>query len=144
MRSIPTCETFGWSLMRPKAYTPTDVANSVSNWPRTAPTLKKSLAKSLFTMASFTLSSAGCTASANPPEKPAQNRFSFDGRGLKPCTRCLVIALMPVWRGVGGGPAGCVIACSRVNGSPGSEEAGGSSAPPQLGEGQPQKNPQTT
>ena len=94
----------------------------------TAPGLKKSCAKSLFTRASFTLSSAGCTASANPPLKPAQNRFSFDGRCLKSSTRSLAIALMPVCRGVGAGPAGCVITCSKVNGSPGSVVPGGSSA----------------
>jgi hypothetical protein len=40
----------------------------------------------------------------------------------------LAIALMPVCRGVGGGPAGCPITCAKVNGSPGSELAGGSSA----------------
>src|SRR4029453_1354644 len=128
MRSIPTCETFGWSLMRPKAYTPTDVGNNVSNWPRTAPTLKKSLAKSLFTRDSFTLSSAGWRANANPPQNPPQNTSSFDGRCLKSLTRALASALLPVCRGVGGGPAGCVITCSKVNGSPGSVVPGGSSA----------------
>src|SRR4029453_4298443 len=145
MRSIPTCETFGWSLMRPKAYTPTDAANNVSNWARTAPTLKKSLAKSPFTRDSFTLSSAGCTANANPPENPAQNRFSFDGRCLKSLTRSLASALIPVCRGVGGGPAGCVITCSKVNGSPGSAVPGGSSARTDVVKGHVRStDPQTT
>src|SRR5262245_9810083 len=45
--------------------------------------------------------------SASPPPAPAQYRFSFDGRYLKFVTRCLLMALMPVCRGVGGGPAGC-------------------------------------
>src|SRR5262245_60846170 len=80
---------------------------SVGSCPRIAPGLKIFTAVSLPTSASFTLSSNGCAASANPPPAPAQNRFSRDGRYLKFVTRCVVIALMPVWRGVGGGPAGC-------------------------------------
>src|SRR5262245_3674879 len=65
------------------------------------------LAVSFPTRFSCTSSSKGCAASASPPPAPAQSAFSFDGRYLKLVTRCSAIALIPVWRGVGGGPAGC-------------------------------------
>src|SRR6266853_5464883 len=104
---MPRCDTFGWSLMRPTAYTTDALPKSVPSSPTISPGLKIFSAVSLPTSASLTLSSNGCAASASPPPAPAQNRFSFDGRYLKFVTRCFVRVLIPVWRGVGGGPAGC-------------------------------------
>src|SRR5712671_5969353 len=107
IRSMPRCDTFGWSLMRPTAYTTDALPKSVPSSPRISPALKTFSAVLLPTSASFTLSSNGCAASASPPPAPAQNRFSCDGRYLKFVTKCFARVLIPVWRGVGGGPAGC-------------------------------------
>src|SRR5689334_13008631 len=78
----------------------------------TSPGLKKLLAKSLLVNDSLTLSSNGCAASASPPPIATQNRFSFDGRCVMSFPRSFTSALMPVCRGVGGGPAGCCTTCS--------------------------------
>src|SRR5262245_56537650 len=116
IRSMPRCDTFGWSLIRPTAYTTDALPRSVPSSPRISPALKNVSAVSLPTSFSFTSSSKGCAASASPPPAPAHKRFSFDGRYLKFVTRCFVMALIPVCRGVGGGPAGCrAIHASRLS-----------------------------
>src|SRR5262245_52818776 len=72
-------------------------------------------------------------ASASPPPAPAQYKFSIDGRYLKFVTRCFDMALIPVCRGVGGGPAGCcatyVSTALAVNNGRAGRETTGKSAP---------------
>lgn len=71
-RSIPRCDTFGASFMRPTVYVTAEPPSSTHVDPMTWPGLKNESAAELPVTCSATLSSNGCTANASAPPPAAQ------------------------------------------------------------------------